>query len=169
MMLNRRVFLASASAMAATRPRLSLSAQPAVTSGGIGLTLADVRSMYEELPQGQGFLNFAEPQSGTALYIDFGADDFAQNIWVSGDLDEDGALALITWLCPDDIEPTHVYEILTGAGSIAFEKLMAFDSPFLAGLSPARQNILAKYIVEPVDSGVTSLMLTVEQATGSQG
>ena len=163
MLLTRRALFISASAGALARPRLSGAAQNAVTSGGIGLTLADVRSMYEELPEGQAFLNFAEPQSGTALYIDFGQDDFARNIWVSGELDEAGALDLITWLCPDDVVPTNVYEILTGAGSIALDKMVAFSSEFLAGFDPNRQSILAKYVLEPGELGVKSLMLTVEQ------
>lgn len=169
MLINRRSFVISASAIAAARPLVSHAAQGAVTSGGIGLTLADVRSLYEELPPGQSFLNFAEPNSGTILYIDFGDNDFAQNIWVSGELDEPAATALIAWLCTDDIEPTHTYEILTGAGSIAFDKLISFDSPFLAGFDPARRTILAKYVLEPGELGVKSLMLTVEKDTASRG
>ena len=169
MMLNRRALLFSTPALVGVRPMMSIAAQATVTSGGIGLTLADVRSMYEELPEGQSFRNFAEPQSRTTLYIDFGDDDFARNIWVSGELDEEGALALITWLCPDDIEPTHVYQILTGAGSIAFENLMTFDSAFLAGFDSAWKNFLAKLFVVPGEFGVKSLMLTVEQAVGVQG
>lgn len=169
MPLNRRTFIVSATALAAVRPMVSLSAQSAVTSGGIGLTLADVRSMYEELPPGQTFLNFAEPTSGTVLYIDFGDNDFAQSIWVSGELDEATATTLITWLCPDDIEAKNQYEMLAGAGSIAFENLMTFDSPFLAGFDPARRSIMAKYVLEPTELGVKSLILTVEKAAASRG
>ncbi len=168
-MLSRRTFLVTASALAGIRPFVSHATQETVTSGGIGLTLADVRSMYEELPQGQGFRSFAETQSSTALYIDFGDDDFARNIWVSGDLDEAGAFNLITWLCPDDIEPTHLYEVLTSSGSMAYERIVTFDSQFLAGFDPARQSILAKYVRETGDFPVKSLLLTVEQAATSPG
>ena len=171
MNLNRRTFLASAAAAMVARPLLS-AAQSGVTSGGIGLTLADVQSIYEELPPGQSFRNFAEPQTGTTLYIDFGETDLAENIWVSGELDEDSATDLIAWLCPDDVTLERRFEILASAGSLAFRVSMVFDSPFLAEFNPDRSRILASYVVAPpagTPSGsVTELTLSVEQ-TASRG
>lgn len=165
--MNRRIFLISTAAAFTARP--SLSAQSNVTSGGLGLTLADVQSMYEEGPPGQGFRNFIEPQSGATLYIDFGDDDLAQNIWVSGELDTVKATELIHWLCPDDIVQESWYEILTGAGSIAFRQSLVFTSPFLAGLNADRTQVLATW--EELPSGqeagvVENLMLTIEQKKG---
>ncbi len=143
------------------------AAQPTVTSGGIGLTLADVQSLYEELPPGQSFRNFAEPQTGSTLYIDFGDNDLAQSIWVSGDLDEEAATNLIAWLCPDDILTEHAFELLSSAGSIAFRESLVLESPFLAGIDPDRSRILVTYVVAPpagTPSGsVTELTLTVNQ------
>jgi hypothetical protein len=166
MNMNRRTFLASAAAAVAVRPLLS-TAQSGVTSGGIGLTLADVQSMYEELPPGQSFRNFAEPQTGTTLYIDFGETDLAQSIWVSGDLDEAAAKDLIAWLCPDDIVTEHAFELLASAGSLAFRESLVLESPFMAGFDPDRSRILVTYVVQPPVGGpsgpVTELTLSVEQ------
>lgn len=170
MNMNRRTLLASAAAAVAARPFISLT-QSGVTSGGIGLTLADVQSIYEELPPGQSFRNFAEPQTGTTLYIDFGDTDLAQSIWVSGDLDEAAATDLITWLCPDDATLEHTFDLLSSAGSIAFRETLVLESPFLAGFDPERSRILVTYVVEPAVGGtsgvVKELTLSVEQALTS--
>lgn len=166
MNLNRRTFIASAAAAVAARPVLS-AAQTGVTSGGIGLTLADVQSIYEELSPGQSFRNFAEPQSGTTLYIDFGDNDLAQSIWVSGELDEETATDLITLLCPDDIVTEHAFELLASAGSIAFRESLVLESPFLAGIDPDRSRILVTWVVAPPagepSGSVTELTLSVNQ------
>jgi hypothetical protein len=170
MNMNRRIFLASAAAAVAARPLLS-AAQSGVTSGGIGLTLADVQSMYEELPPGQSFRSFTEPQTGTTLFIDFGDTDLAQSIWVSGELDEATATDLIPWLCPDDIVTERRFEILESVGSIVFRETLVLESPFLAGFDPERSRILVTYVVEPPagkPSGpVKGLTLRVEQALTS--
>lgn len=168
MILNRRRFLVSAVSAVSVPSLLSAKTQSQVTSGAIGLTLADVQSIYEELPAGQSFHNFDEPRSGTVLYIDFGQDDFARNIWVSGDLEEDSATDLIAWLCPDDIETTQRFEVLTGAGSIASQKTLIMSSAYLAEFDAARSNILATYVMEPSGSAAhpaaKEIRLTVEQS-----
>lgn len=173
MTINRRHLVASAPAIfTAGTPLLAAASQESVTSGGIGLGTEDVLSIYEELPPGQGFLNVTEPQTGTTLYFSFGEDDLAHSIWVSGELDEETAEFLITWLCPDDIEFQNQFEILTSAGSIATRKSFVIHSPWLAGFDAARSLILASYVVFPGGGAaggdmVEELMLTVE--SGNRG
>lgn len=167
MILNRRQFLISTSALASL-PRLHAAyAQSEVTSGGLGLTAADIESMYEELPVGQSYRNFADPVTNASMYIDFGNDDFAQSIWIDGELDEAEALDLITWLCPDDIQAMQSYELLDTAGSIAQRKAQLMHSEFLGETSDGRAGVLASYVLAPSggsgSSLVENLWLTVEQ------
>lgn len=170
---RRRLFaLGSVAAFGMHAPQ-SMAMQAEVTSGGIGLTISDIRSLYEELPVGQSYIPFAEPQSGTELYIDFGEDDFARNIWVSGDLNETTAAQLITLLCPDDAVVTHFFEMRTGAGSLGSRVSQVIESPWMAEYDTERGSLLATYVADPgAGSGgrpVSELILSVQTRDMRQG
>lgn len=169
MNMTRRLFVTSS--VMATGLRIvpafaSQASDDAVTSGGIGLTLADIQGMYEELPVGQSFRNFREPDTGTALYIDFGAGDLAQTIYVSGDLVEDDVADLISWLVLDDVQDQRAFTTLTSAGSIAEFHAITMTSPSLAEYTNDRTSILATWRIEPADSSdrtATGLIITLQR------
>lgn len=168
MNMSRRMFLTATVLAAGTRitPSFARNAQDEVTSGGLGLSLADIQSMYEEGPVGQSFRSFLEPQSGTTLYIDFGADDLAQTIYVSGDIDESEVDALVGWLVLDDVQDHRAYIALTSAGSIAEFRALTMVSPTLAEYTNNRTGILATWQFEPDGAGgsnVANLMITLQQ------
>lgn len=169
MNMNRRLFLTATVLTAGTRITPSFAAHAAqeeVTSGGLGLSLADIRSLYEEGEIGQSFLSFTEPQSGTTLYIDFGMDDLAQTIYVSGDIDESEVDALVAWLVLDDVQDHRAYWTLTGAGSIAEFRALTMVSPSLAEYTNDRTGILATWQLEPDGAGggnVVNLIITLQQ------
>ncbi len=150
MSTNRRRFIAlSALAVSGSKISPALARQGEVTSGGIGLTLADIRSIYEELPAGQSFQPFADPDFGAALYMDFGEDDLVQTIWVDGELIEEDARQLITSLCPDDIVPTAEFVHQDAAGSIALHISQLLVSDWLGSVSGGRSSILASFNLVP--------------------
>lgn len=147
---NRRRFIAfSALAVAGGKISPALARQGEVTSEGIGLTLADVQSIYEELPAGQSFQPFADPDFGATLYMDFGEDDLVQTIWVEGELTEDDARQLITSLCPDDIAATSEFVHQDAAGSIALHRSQLLLSEWLGRVSGGRSTILASFNLVP--------------------
>lgn len=166
MNFSRRVLLTSTMLSVGIHLTPAFAAQSngdAVTSGGIGLRLADIQSMYEEGPVGQSFRTFMEPQSNTTLYIDFGTDDLAQTIYVSGDIDTSQAEALVRWLVLDDAEDFHAFSALASAGSIAQFNALTMVSPSLAEYTNNRVNILATWQVDPDGSAVTNLMIMLQQ------
>lgn len=170
MSTNRRRFIAlSMLAAASSTTPAALARQREVTSGGIGLTLADVRSIYEELPPGQSFRPFADPEFGTSLYMDFGEDDLVQTIWVGGNLTEESARQLITSLCPDDFESAAEFVHQNAAGSIATHHSQLHISDWLGSVSGGRSMILASYNVLPSGGSepptVERLILSVQQAS----
>lgn len=167
MILNRRRLFVSMSVAALTSPHANALAQSDVTSGGIGLTLADIQSMYPELPPGQSFASFTDEVTGATMYIDFGQDDIARNFWISGEMDVAATEELIAWLCPDDALATHIFEQLSTAGSVAMRTTQVYTSDFLGQLTDGRTAILASYIAEPGQPEVVrDLHLTVEQLLG---
>ena len=150
MSTNRRRFITLASlAVAGSKITPAFARQGEVTTGGIGLTLADVRSIYEELPAGQSFQPFAEPNFGAALYMDFGEDDLVQTIWVDGELTEEDARQLIISLCPDDIASTAEFAHQDAAGSIALHTSQLLMSQWLGSVSGGRSSILASFNLVP--------------------
>lgn len=168
MNMNRRLFLTSSLLIAGTRITPSFAAHAAqdVTSGGLGLTLADIQSLYEEGPVGQSFRTFIEPDSGASLYIDFGMDDLAQTIYVSGAIDESQVDALVAWLVLDDVQDHRAYATLTSAGSIAESRALTMVSPSLAEYTNNRTGILATWQLEPDGAGgttVANLIITLQQ------
>lgn len=164
MVLNRRRLLVSMSVATLTSPHAKAVSQSDVTSGGIGLTLADIQAMYPELPPGQSFASFTDEVTGATMYIDFGQDDIAQNFWISGEMDVAAAEELIVWLCPDDALTVHMFEQLSAAGSVALRTTQIFASDFLNQLTDGRTAILASYTVEPGQPEVVrEIHLSLEQ------
>lgn len=150
MLLNRRTFLVSTSAVAAVRPALLGAAQTSdVTSGGIGLSLAEVQDLYEEIPVGQDYDSFAESETGTTLFIDFGDDDSAKTIWVFGQLERDALTSLVTQLSPSDAEIEHRFGMAAYAGSMAELNVEIMRSEFVEDLAGRRAKLMAKYTLLP--------------------
>lgn len=167
MILNRRRLALAMSVAALGSLHAETLAQSEVTSGGIGLTLADIQSMYPELPVGQSFPSFTDEITGATMHIDFGHDNIAQGFWISGEMDVAAAEELIAWLCPDDALTTHLFTQLSAAGSVALRSTQIFSSDFLSQLTEGRASILASYIEEPGQPEIVrEIHLTVEQALG---
>lgn len=156
MTFNRRQFVFSASVSGTFLGPRMISAQSGTTSGGLGLRYEDVASLYTELPVGQSFRNFEEPETGAVLFVDFGQDDLAQSIWISGELDETQVSELVAWLCPDDVEMLNSFALQASAGSIATQHCQTLESAFLGEVSGGRSVILASYVMELANPGVTA-------------
>ena len=165
MNLDRRTFVVSASALFATSRLTARSQETDVTSGGIGLSYDQILSLYEELPVGQSYRNFAEPETGAQLFINFGENDFAETIWVSGEIEQEAMNSLITWLCPSDAVIEHWFAMSDSAGSIAYFNVEIMSSKFLEEQGDGRTRLMAKYVTAPgsPETG-TNLIISVELA-----
>lgn len=150
MLLNRRTFLFSAPAAVTVRP--VLQATPGSTdmsSGGIGLTLAEVQALYDELPAGEGYRSFAKPDTETTLFIDFSEDDIARTIWVFGQLDSDSLASLVAQLCPGDAVIEHRFGMSHYAGSMADLYVEILHSESINEITGGRTKLMAKYTLLP--------------------
>ncbi len=165
MLLNRRTFLVSASAVAAVRPTLMAASQSNVSSGGIGLSLAEVQELYEELPQGQEYGSFAEPETGTTLFIDFGENDMASTIWVFGQLETDSLALLIAQLSPSDAVIEHRFGMAAYAGSMATLNVEILRSDYIDEIAGRRSKLMAKYTLLPGTPELArDLLISMEMA-----
>jgi hypothetical protein len=150
MLLNRRTFLVSASAIAAVRPSYTGASQATdFASGGIGLSLAEIQELYEELPVGQDYGSFVESETDTTLFIDFGEDDFARTIWVFGQLERDSLNSLVAQLCPNDAEIEHRFGMSAYAGAMAELNVDILRSESIEEIAGRRTKLMAKYTLLP--------------------
>ena len=165
MLLNRRSFLISAPLLATARPALQATPEAGMASGGIGLSLAEVQALYEELPVGQEYGSFAEPETGTTLFIDFGDDDIARTIWVFGQLETDTLALLIAQLSPTDASIEHRFGMAAYAGSLATLNVEILRSEAIEGIAGRRAKLMAKYTLLPGEPEIArDLLISMELA-----
>ena len=164
MLLNRRTFLIAAPALATVRPALQATPQSTdISSGGIGLSLAEIQALYKEMPVGQEYGSYAEAETGTTLFIDFGDDDIARTIWVFGQLERDALTSLITKLSPSDAEIEHRFGMAAYAGSMATLNIEILRSDFIEGIAGNRAKLMAKYTLLPGEPEIArDLLISME-------
>lgn len=167
MALNRRQFMLSAAVSGTVLGSGRAFAHNEIATGGLGMSYEEFGLMYNELPVGQSFRNFEDYETGAALYVDFGEDDLAQTIWVSGDLNETQASGLVARLCPTDSVELHTFELMAGAGSIARRRQQVLESEYLEMNSGGRTTVITSMILEPngVEANVTEIWVSLEKGS----
>lgn len=164
---TRRALLSFAPALAVIPTRWA-TAQQDVTSGGIGLTMANLDSIFEFVEHGQSGPVYRDLATGAEFQVGFNGaplpENFATDFWIYDGLDPQAASDLLTWLIPDDVIYEHTFAFRQGAGTMESSTTHVLTSGFLAATT-GLGGILASYTLTPSQGSETvrAFVITIER------